>query len=171
MERRDVSVLKKIWIGETKTRQQVLVASTLVVAVGIALIIAGVVANWGQTRVFGALLITVGGAAGGAAIGFAEPVRAGVWSKLTGWRVWIAIVASVIIISPALLAMGSATFGPIAGGGASSDKAIVAVGVLFGFVMLVGSFLAAIIAVQATQRRVTPGVNDENAAPGGEDRP
>jgi hypothetical protein len=151
-----VSAVKKIWAGEGEAARQVLIASAVAVAAGIALIVVGVVEHWGQTQLPGALLITVGGSAGGAAIGLSPPLRTKVWSRLMTWRVKIAIVAAIIIATPAVLAMASATFGPVAGGGDAQDTALVILGVLIGLIFMVGTILAAVIAVRATRERANP---------------
>ncbi len=159
-----MSYLSAIWSGEQTRVRQTAIAGAVLVVSGIALIILGVVADWGQTRLPGALLITVGGAAGGAAIGLSQPVRIGIWSRLTSWRTWIALVCAVVIATPALLAMGSATIGPVAGGGDAADTALVGLGVLLGLVFTVGTALAAFLSVQATRNRVKSPRAAENAS-------
>ncbi len=149
-----MSLLSAIWSGDREKVRQAAIAGGIFVAVGVALVILGVVEGWGQTRLPGAILITLGGAVGGAAVGLSQPVRSGVWSRLYRWRTWIAIVCAVVIATPALLATGSATFGPVAGGGDAKDTALVAVGVFLGLVFTVGTALAAVLSVQATRNRV-----------------
>ncbi len=149
-----MSFLSAIWSGERETVRQATIVSGCVVALGVALIILGVIENWGPTRLPGAILITLGGAVGGAAVGLSQPVRSGIWARLNRWRTWIALVCAVVIATPALLAMGSAMFGPVAGGGDAKNTALVAVGVLLGLVFALGTALAAILSVQATRNRV-----------------
>ncbi len=149
-----MSYLSGIWSGEQTKVRQTAIAGGVVVLCGIALIILGVVENWGQTRLPGAVLITIGAAAGGAAVGFSQPARSGVWARLSSWRTWIALVCAVVIATPALLAMGSATLGPVVGGGDAKDTALVALGVFFGLIFTVGTALAAILSVHATRDRV-----------------
>jgi len=154
-----VNLPGKIWAGDTDLGRQVLAVAAVVTLAGIALIIAGVAAGWGWSRLPGAVLIVVGGLAGGAAIGLSKPVGGRIWSRLTAWRVWIALFAALIIATPAVLAMASATFGPLAGGGDAKDTLLIIVGAVVGFVFMVGTLLAAYIAVDATHRRVNPPVD------------
>lgn len=153
-----MNLLGRVRAGEPTGRRQVLAAAAVVTLLGIGLIIAGVAAGWDWSRLPGAVLIVVGGMAGGAAIGLSQPAREQFWSRLMNWRIWIALVAAVIIATPAILAMASATIGPLAGGGDANDTALVVIGALVGFVFMIGTLLAAYIAVHATYRRV-------NAAP------
>lgn len=151
-----MSFPKMIMAGEQATRRQVLVGSAIITVVGVALIVIGVVADWGQTRLPGAVLITIGGAGIGIALGFSSPMRDQIWSRLATWRVWIAIITAIVVATPAVLAMGSATIGPLAGGGDAQNTVLVAVGALIGLIFLAGTVIAAIVAVQAVQRRVAP---------------
>ncbi len=154
-----MSVLTRIWAGETETRRQILIVSAIVIAAGIVLVVIDTMANLGWLRFPGAILITVGGAAGGATVGLLPASRERVWSRLTGWRVWIAIIAAVVIATPSIIAMASAAFGPFAGGGDAQNSALVVLGVVFGFILMSGTFLAGVLAVQATRKRVTPAVD------------
>ena len=138
-----------------------MIVSASIVAVGMAFIVVGVIANWGQTRLPGAILITAGGAIGGVAFGFSRPLRGQIWARLTTWRVLIATAAAVVIATPAILAMGSATFGPLIGGSDASNTALAILGALIGLVFTIGTLLAALVSVQAVRDRTTPPIDRE----------
>ncbi len=156
-----MSVLTRIWDGETETRRQVLIISAIVVVSGIVLVVIDTAADLGWLKFPGAILITIGAAAGGTTLGFSRAARERVWARLTGWRVWIAVIAAVIIATPSIIAMASAAFGPLSGGGDAQDTALVVLGAVIGFILMVGTFLAGVLAVQATQKRVTPVVRGD----------
>ncbi len=149
-----MSVLRSIWSSGRQTARGMMIASVVVVVAGMAVIILGVSAGWGQTRLPGALLISVGGAAAGSIVGFSRPLRDQIWSRLMRWRVRIALMCAVVIATPAILAMASATIGPVAGGGDAKDTALVLIGALTGLIFMVGTFLAALVAIIATRDRV-----------------
>jgi hypothetical protein len=154
-----LTVLRRIWSGETETRRQVLIAAAAVVAAGIALVVVDTAADFGWLRFPGAVLITIGGAAGGVAVGLLPAARERFWARLAGWRVRIAIVVAVIVATPAMVAMGSAAFGPLAGGGDAHDTALVVVGAVVGFILMLATMLSGVLAVQATRKRVAPAVD------------
>jgi hypothetical protein len=149
-----VSGLRSLLSGDAAALKRLLIAGGVIAAVGILVIVTGVLEGWGQTRLFGAGFISVGGALGGVAIGFSEPMRGQVRARLNAWRVWIAVVTAIIIAAPAIVATLSGAAGPLVGGGDARDKLLVAIGALFGLLFAIVTIAAAVIAVQATQRRV-----------------
>lgn len=161
-----MSFIRSAWSEQRGDGRTVTVASLIAVAAGIVVIILGVIAGWGQTRLPGAILISAGAAGGGAVIGLSHPVRSEIWARLNRWRAWIALASAVVITLPALIAMGSATFGPLAGRNTSGNTALVAVGVLIGFLFLTGTLLAAILAVVATRDSVVSSSHEDQGQEG-----
>ena len=162
--------LRALLSGETVALKRLLVIGGVIAAVGIVVIVVGVLAGWGQTRLFGAGFISVGGLLGGVAIGFSEPMRGNIGNRLSVWRVRIAIVAAVIIAAPAVFATSSGAAGPLVGGGDAKDKLLVAVGALSGLAFAAVTVVAAIVAVQATSRRVGSNDRPESVGDAGKER-
>lgn len=162
--------LRALLSGDTVALKRLLLAGGLIAAVGIVVIVTGVLAGWGQTRLFGAGFISVGGLLGGGAIGFSKPIRGSLGARLSAWRVRIALVAAVIIAAPAVVATTSGAAGPLIGGGDARDKLLVAIGALCGLLFAAVTIVAAVVAVQATQRRVGSNDRPETVGDGGEER-
>jgi hypothetical protein len=149
-----VPELRALLSGDPQALKRLLVAGGVIAAVGIVVIVVGVLAGWGQTRLIGAGLISIGGVLGGAAIGFSAPMRGQIYQRLSAWRLPIAIVVAVIVAAPAVIASASGAIGPLVGGGDAQDKLLIAVGALIGLLFAVLTVASGVIAVRATLRRV-----------------
>jgi hypothetical protein len=140
--------------GERSTVKQLLLAAVVLTIAGIVIIALGVFEEWGPTRFFGAGLISIGGILGGIAVGFSEPLRSGLRSRLSAWRLPIAVIIALIVGGPAVVATISGALGPLTSGGDASDTVLVVIGALLGLLLAVATIAAGVIAVLAVQRRV-----------------
>ena len=162
--------LRALLSGDAAALKRLLIAGGVIAGIGIVVIVTGVLAGWGPTRLFGAGFISVGGVLGGVAIGFSEPMRGRIGTRLSAWRTRIAVIAAIIIAAPAIVATASGAVGPLAGGGDAKDKLLVAIGALIGLLFAVVTIAAAVVAVQATQRRVGTIGHSERGEETGEGR-
>lgn len=162
--------LRALISGDPKALKRLLVAGGVIAFIGIVVIVVGVLAGWGQTRVFGAGLITVGGVFGGCAVGFSAPMRGKIYERLSAWRLRIAIIVAVIVATPAVIATASGAIGPLLGGGDANDKLLVAVGSLIGLLFAVLTVASCLIAVRATMLRVGNHSQADRDAQAGEGR-
>ena len=146
--------LRALLSGEPQALKRLLIVGGVVASVCLLVIVVGVLAGWGQTRLIGAGLISIGGVIGGAAVGFSAPMRGQIFERLCAWRVRIAVIVAVIVVAPAVVANASGAVGPLVGSGDAQDTLLVAVGVLIGLVFTIVTVAAAVVTVRATQRRV-----------------
>lgn len=112
---------------------------------GIALIVLADAAGVSKARVFGAVLVVLGGATLGSGIGF-ERVPEDSFTRLIQQRGLVfSVVATLILVLPVVIALGSAA----AGLGASSSRAWILVGLLIALLMLAGVLFCLFIAVRS----------------------
>jgi hypothetical protein len=142
--------------GESNTVKQLLLAAVVLTVVGIVIIAVGVFEEWGPTRFFGAGLISVGGIAGGLAVGFSDPLRSRVSVWMSDRRLPIAVIVAVVVGGPAVVATFTGALAPLTGGGDASDTLLVVLGALLALVLAAATITAGVIAVLALQRRSGP---------------
>ena len=143
--------LAMIQPDDTAQQRRLIYVSSAVVAVGIVVIVVGVIAGWGWTRIVGASLITVGGIALGILIAFVEPRRQRLHARLRAQRTTIAIIAAVILVLPVVAALIAALIGLFTGTGSRSGG-LLAAGAIIGVFLLAATIFSTLIAIRATQR-------------------
>ena len=142
--------VRALWADEKEARNRLTIAAGACVAVGVLLIVVGVIASWGWTRIIGAGLITVGGGVLGVVLGLAEPRRQRLRARIIERRVVIAVIVTLILVLPVVLALVAVVIGLFGGGDRSAGLLIV--GTIIALFLLAATVLSAVIAVRAVQR-------------------
>lgn len=143
--------LAVIWSDDREQQRRLIYVSSAVVAVGVLVIVVGVIAGWGWTRIVGAMLITVAGTVLGALIAFVEPLRQRLHARLRAQRTTIAIIAAVILVLPVVAAFVAALIGLFTGREQRSGGLLVTGGVV-GVFLLIATIFSTLTAIRATQR-------------------
>ena len=156
---------------ESRLGQYRLLAGAVAV-VGIALIVAGELAGWDWTRIFGAILISIGGGGVGVTLGLSRPTRRRVLAGLRSTGVPIAIGIGILLTLPAVVALVSALFG-IGGDAGNVSSLLLIVGFIIALVLVIATLVSLAIAFQAIRRApATTAIGGDAGEPGvpGEER-
>lgn len=146
-----VARMRSLWVRETARRNQLMTAALAGVAIGVLLIVIGAIADWGWTRIVGAMLITVGGGTLGTLVGLSAPHRQQARAWIIERRTLIALIAAAIIVVPVILALVAAVIGLFARGGGRGGAAL-AGGTVIALFLLAASLFSALIAIRAVRR-------------------
>lgn len=150
--------LRAVQWSDAGTQRRLMWASGVCLAVGVLVIVVGVLARWGWTRIIGATLISVGGIGLGALVGLVPTRRDRVRAWLERWRTPIVVVSVLVFALPALLALAVVLVGLLAG--RRGVGATAALGGAFVALMLLGATalcltvaLRAVFRIPATTQR------------------
>jgi hypothetical protein len=146
-----VARVRSLWTGETAQRNRLMAGSLAAVVIGVLLIVVGVIAGWGWTRIVGATLIMVGGGVLGTLLGLGAPHRQQIRAGIIAQRTVVAVIAAVIIALPVILALIAAIIGLFARSG-GRGAASLAGGTVIALFLLVASLFSTLIAIRAVQR-------------------
>lgn len=143
--------LRAVRWGDAGTQRRLLWASGACLAVGVLVIVVGVLARWGWTRIIGATLISVGGVGLGALIGLVPTRRERARAWLARWRAPIVIVSVVVLVLPMIVALAVGLVGLLAGRSGVGVSATIG-GALVALMLLGATALCVVIAAQAIFR-------------------
>lgn len=137
--------LKPLWEHLFETSVATFVA-------GVLLVLISEFGDVHETRIFGAGAIVTGALGLGTYVGLGAPGRYRVPAWLTQWRSAIAVIATVLVVAPAVVVLLGLLAGAFGDADGERDGLVNALGVLVGLLMLAATLATSILSIRVALR-------------------
>jgi hypothetical protein len=121
-----VDAFRNVWNTSTQNRAVSLIAGSLVILAGVAVIAVGEILEWGWTRIVGAGLISIAAVYVGALIGWSDPLRPHIATVFSSWSRAILVALTLVMVTPMFIGLLMLVGGMIIGGVSASWYLILA---------------------------------------------
>ena len=146
-----MEALRSFWSKSTDNRMIAILAGSIGVLLGVAIIGVGEVLEWGWTRIVGAGLISVAGVYVGALIGWSDPIRPRIAQVLSSWSRTILVVLTLIMVAPMFAGL-LMLLGGVVIGGVDAAWYLIFIGLLIALALFAMSLATVVLAFSLADR-------------------
>lgn len=146
-----MGVLRSVWWTSSQNRTISIVAGSIIVLLGVALIAVGEVLDWGWTRIVGAGAISLASIAVGALVGWSDPIRPQVSRLFSSWSRLVLVVVTLIMVVPMFAALLMLLGGTVVGG-VSAAWYLIFAGLLIVLTLLAMSLVTVVLSFSLADR-------------------